>query len=74
VLPFTVGAHPAMAGSFTMLRFPPSTDLTTVFANGMYPDDHQRYTAMFDRLRALALSPAESAAMVDCAGVSDPVR
>jgi transcriptional regulator with XRE-family HTH domain len=72
VLPFAVGAHPGLAGSFTVLRFPPSTGLTTVFANGMYPDDHQRYTARFDRLRALALSPHESAAMVDCADVSDP--
>lgn len=72
VLPFAAGAHPALLGSFTVLRFPLSTGLTTVFANGRYPDDHQRYTTMFDRLRALALSPAESAAMVDCAGVSDP--
>jgi transcriptional regulator with XRE-family HTH domain len=72
VLPFAVGAHPGLVGSFTVLRFPPGTGLTTVFTNGMYPDDHQRYTGMFDRLRALALSPDESAAMVECAGVSDP--
>lgn len=64
VLPFAAGAHPAMAGSFTMLRFPPSTGLVTVLANGMYPDDHQRYTAMFDRLRELALSPADSADLI----------
>jgi transcriptional regulator with XRE-family HTH domain len=73
VLPFTVGAHPAMAGSFTVLRFPPSTGLTTVFANGMYPDDHRRYAAMFDRLRALALSPADSAAMIEALAGPLPV-
>lgn len=72
VLPFAVGAHPGLVGSFTVLRFPPGTGLTTVFTNGMYPDDHQRYAGMFDRLRALALSPDESAAMMECAGVSDP--
>ena len=74
VLPFAAGAHPALPGSFTVLLFPPSTDLTTVFANDRYPDDHQRYTAVFDRLRALALTPDESAAMVNRAGVSDPRR
>ncbi|HEY3607019.1 MAG TPA: helix-turn-helix transcriptional regulator [Pseudonocardiaceae bacterium] len=72
VLPFAAGAHPALLGSFTMLRFPLSTGLTTVFANGMYPDDHQRHAAVFERLCALALSPDESAAMVDRADVSDP--
>ena len=72
VLPFAVGAHPGLVGSFTVLRFPPSTGLTTVFANGIYPDRHEGYIEMFDRLRTLALSPEDSAAMVDCAGGSDP--
>jgi hypothetical protein len=72
VLPFEVGAHPGLAGSFTVLFFPPSAGLTTVFANGMYPDDHRGHTRAFGRLRELALSPAESAAMLECAGVSDP--
>jgi transcriptional regulator with XRE-family HTH domain len=62
VLPFRSGAHPAMAGSFTMLHFPPSTGVATVFvatdACGMYrdrPADFERYSWIFDQLKAGAL-------------------
>jgi transcriptional regulator with XRE-family HTH domain len=72
VLPFAAGAHAGLVGSFRILHFPPSTGLTSVFANGVHPDRHKGYTALFDQLRALALSPGESAAMVECAGVFDP--
>jgi transcriptional regulator with XRE-family HTH domain len=67
VLPFTSGAHPAMAGAFTMLHFPPGTDVATVFVevddHGLYrdrPDHFERYSWIFDRLCGQALDPAAS--------------
>ena len=71
VLPFNAGAHPAMTGSFTMLRFPIDGGEPTIFvevdSGALYPDrpsDFERYTWMFDQLRELALSPAKSMALV----------
>lgn len=71
VLPFSAGAHPAMTGSFTMLRFPTEGGEPTIFvevdSGALYPDrpsDLERYTWMFDQLRDLALSPAKSMALV----------
>ncbi|HEU5474412.1 MAG TPA: DUF5753 domain-containing protein [Actinophytocola sp.] len=71
VLPFSAGAHPAMTGSFSMLRFPSDggdpTILVEVDSGALYPDrpvDVERYTWMFGRLRDLALSPGESGALI----------
>jgi transcriptional regulator with XRE-family HTH domain len=71
VLPFSAGAHPAMTGSFSMLRFPADggdpTILVEVDSGALYPDrpvDVERYTWKFGRLRDLALSPEESMALV----------
>jgi transcriptional regulator with XRE-family HTH domain len=62
ILPFTSGAHPAMTGSFTMLHFPASTGVATVFVEvddcGLYrdrPADFQRYSWMFGQLKADSL-------------------
>jgi transcriptional regulator with XRE-family HTH domain len=59
ILPFTSGAHPAMTGSFTMLHFPASTGVATVFVEvddcGLYrdrPADFQRYSWIFGQLKA----------------------
>jgi transcriptional regulator with XRE-family HTH domain len=67
VLPFSAGAHPAMIGSFMMLRFPPSTGVATIFvevdSGGLYrdrPTDLDRYTWVFRQLRELALDPAQT--------------
>ena len=67
VLPFAVGAHAAMAGSFMILRFPPSTGVATIFvevdSHGMYrdkPAEFDRYEWIFGRVRAQALDPATS--------------
>lgn len=67
VLPFSAGAHPAMIGSFMMLRFPPSTGVATIFveidSGGLYrdrPADFERYTWVFGQLRDLSLSPERS--------------
>lgn len=71
VLPFSAGAHPAMTGSFTMLRFPTEGGEPTIFvevdSGALYPDrpsDFERYNWMFGQLRDLALSPAKSMALV----------
>lgn len=62
VLPFSVGFHPAMTGSFTALRFPETPMMNTVYAEikggAVYmekPPDVERYTACFERLTELAL-------------------
>lgn len=62
VLPFAVGAHPAMDGSFKILGFPEPSDPEVVYlenqAGSLYlekPEQVRRYTLMFDYLRAQAL-------------------
>lgn len=64
VLPFAVGAHVAMTGSFTMLRFPDELDMNVVFLEHDHaglmaerPQDLNRYAHMFESLRKIALSP-----------------
>ncbi|MQY18588.1 helix-turn-helix domain-containing protein [Nocardia macrotermitis] len=71
VLPFDAGAHPAMVGSFVVLDFPEPGDPELVYVEGIAGDDivegHneiRRFGVMFDQLRAMALSPRDSAALV----------
>jgi transcriptional regulator with XRE-family HTH domain len=71
VLPFKVGAHPAMTGSFTMLHFPSGGGEPTIFvevdSGALYPDrpaDFERRAWTFGQLRDLALSPVKSVALV----------
>jgi transcriptional regulator with XRE-family HTH domain len=71
VLPFTAGAHPAMLGSFTLMQFPDPADRDVVYleaeTGALYlekPEDVRRYSLMIDYLRAQALGPAESAALI----------
>lgn len=70
VLPFSTGAHPGMVSAFTMLHFPADIGDPTIFvevdSGALYPDrpvDFARYTWIFERLRELALPPAESRAL-----------
>ena len=65
VLPFSVGFHPAMTGSFAALRFPEAPMMNTVYVEikdgALYvekPPDVDRYTATFERLTELALDEA----------------
>jgi transcriptional regulator with XRE-family HTH domain len=67
VLPFSVGFHPAMTGSFTALRFPETPVMNTVYVQikggAIYvekPPDVDRYTASFERLTELALDEQET--------------
>lgn len=62
VVPFDVGAHPGMPGSFVVMDFP--DDPQVVYLDSMAGDlfleekaEVRRYTALYEHLRALALSP-----------------
>lgn len=64
VLPFSAGAHPAQAGSFTMLRLPSEPGPNFVYLEhdrgALYqerPADLARYGDIFNRLTKVALSP-----------------
>lgn len=66
VIPFSVGAHPAMESSFDILEFSDQAR-SLVYVEGLIgfiylerPQDLQRYEQVFDRLREIALSPQES--------------
>ncbi|HWG99108.1 MAG TPA: helix-turn-helix transcriptional regulator [Pilimelia sp.] len=67
VLPFAIGSHAALAGSFTILDFEPGLDTPTVYCDGMTggvfrtaPGDVAYYAAAFTKLSARALAPTAS--------------
>ena len=67
VLPFTAGAHAGMDGPFLILGFPEKADPDVVYVENTTsmgyleePEDIDRYTLMFDHLRAAALSPDDT--------------
>jgi transcriptional regulator with XRE-family HTH domain len=71
VLPLTVGEHAAISGAFTILGFSEPDGPDVVYleleAGDLYIDNTrqvQRYAGAFARLRAAALSPEESAAVL----------
>jgi transcriptional regulator with XRE-family HTH domain len=71
VVPFDAGAHSSMEGPFLILGFPEQADPDVVYVDtttaGVYLEeqaDVQRYTLMFDHLRASALSPDDTLQMV----------
>jgi transcriptional regulator with XRE-family HTH domain len=83
IIPFSVGAHPAMESTFDILEFggmTPSVVYVEGLAGNMYLErlsDLQRYEQVFDHLRQMALSPqdsiellAETAGQYDRAAVS----
>lgn len=71
VLPFSVGLHPAMAGSFTALRFPdePMNTVYVEFIGGAVyvekPPDVQRYMATFERLTEVATDQRETGSLLE---------
>lgn len=72
VLPFSVGAHIAMLGTFVLLSFPEPGDPDVVYletdTSSLYLEEEQqigRYAEIFDHLRATALSPRESVALIE---------
>jgi transcriptional regulator with XRE-family HTH domain len=80
VLPFSAGAHAAAgSGSLAILRFPDAPSLGVVYlealSGGVYlegQEDVARYIRAFARLRASALTPADSARLLS--GLRLPVQ
>lgn len=77
VLPFSVGAHPALNGSFILLEFPNGSEQPLAYSEGITggvfrnkPEHVSRYRLIFEALRDLSLSPAESLDMI--AAVAHP--
>jgi transcriptional regulator with XRE-family HTH domain len=71
VLPFDAGAHASMGTSFELLKFPEPGDTAIVYiedqTTSQYLEttaDVERYTLIFDHLRASALSPDRSAEFI----------
>jgi len=74
VLPYSAGAHGAMVGAFEILGFPDPVDPDVVYLENMAsalfledPADISRYVQVFDYLRAAALSPQATRAMLTAA-------
>jgi transcriptional regulator with XRE-family HTH domain len=66
VIPFTVGTHPAVDSTFTILELPGIVK-GVVYVEGLIGsvylekrDDLDRYESIFDRLQQMALSPRKS--------------
>ncbi|MEO3925965.1 helix-turn-helix transcriptional regulator [Micromonosporaceae bacterium B7E4] len=71
VISFETGAHPGTPGSFVVLGFADPADRDVVYietmAGDLYPEgdaDVQAAVQAFDRLRAMALSPNDSASLI----------
>ncbi|MEV7859061.1 helix-turn-helix transcriptional regulator [Streptomyces hirsutus] len=69
ILPFSVGQHTGMMGTFTLLRFNDDPDLLYVDSYGQghmtaNPDMIMERSVGYARLQATALSPRDSAALI----------
>ncbi|MFC7547259.1 helix-turn-helix domain-containing protein [Plantactinospora sp. GCM10030261] len=71
ILPFEVGAHAGMDGTFAILDFPEAGDPDVVYAEnatgGLFlekNDELQKYIFIFDHIRAAAIHPEESVALI----------
>ncbi|GGL28018.1 helix-turn-helix domain-containing protein [Planomonospora parontospora] len=70
VIPFSAGSHPGMLGSFILLKFAmDSPDVIHIdsMAGDLFLEkeaDLQRYNRICEHLRAMALSPADTAALI----------
>ncbi|RKT82701.1 Helix-turn-helix domain-containing protein [Saccharopolyspora antimicrobica] len=67
IMPFRAGAHPAMKGPFSLLRFPETLDMDAVYLENERgaiwlerPADITHYTTVFKAMRQQALSPEET--------------
>ncbi|WP_017591019.1 helix-turn-helix domain-containing protein [Nocardiopsis potens] len=72
VLPFEVGAHAGMAGSFSILEFPEPLDTPIVHVGTVtdsvffeQPDDIHRFNVTFGDIQGSALSAARSATFIE---------
>ncbi|GAA3827429.1 hypothetical protein GCM10023083_70510 [Streptomyces phyllanthi] len=67
ILPFEMGAHPGLNGQYAVLEFPDAADSSVVYIEGVTSDlylekahDVQKYSVMYEHLRAQALSAEQS--------------
>lgn len=71
VLPFRIGAHPGLHGAFALMDFPDAADPELVYVESMATalflerePEVKRYASVFEHLRAGALSPQDSVALI----------
>lgn len=71
IIPFSSGAHAGMPGAFVLIDFSDPMDTDLIYIDSMAGDlflesdaDIKRYTSIFDNLRAVALSPDDSATTI----------
>ncbi|MDF6020449.1 helix-turn-helix transcriptional regulator [Streptomyces sp. JH34] len=71
VLPFDMGAHPGINGQYAVLEFPDAADSSVVYIEGVTSDlylekanDVQRYSVMYEHLRAQALNVDQTRAFI----------
>lgn len=71
IVPFDVGAHTGMHGSFTIMDFPDAADPALVYLESLTADvflerdiDVRRYAVIFEHLRAAALNPSDSVRLI----------
>ncbi|MDX3830334.1 helix-turn-helix domain-containing protein [Streptomyces scabiei] len=67
VIPFDMGAHPGLNGQYAILEFPDASDSSVVYIEGVTSDlylekpaDVQKYSVMYEHLRAQALNVEQS--------------
>ncbi|AWW39064.1 MULTISPECIES: helix-turn-helix domain-containing protein [Streptomyces] len=63
LIPFSMGAHPGVSGQYAILEFPDAADSSVVYIEGVTsdlylekPQDVQKYSVMYEHLRAQALN------------------
>ena len=67
LIPFDMGAHPGLNGQYAILEFPDAADSSVVYIEGVTSDlylekanDVQKYSVMYEHLRAQALNVDQS--------------
>ncbi|MGW1542534.1 helix-turn-helix domain-containing protein [Streptomyces sp. NPDC002309] len=67
LIPFQMGAHPGVSGQYAILEFPDAADSSVVYIEGVTSDlylekplDVQKYSVMYEHLRAQALNVDQS--------------
>ncbi|WP_448315379.1 helix-turn-helix domain-containing protein [Streptomyces sp. CO7] len=72
VIPFDLGAHPGLNGQYAILEFPDASDSSVVYIEGVTsdlylekPNDVQKYSVMYEHLRAQALNVEQSRQFIE---------